>query len=121
VADVTQLLPLVDAVKATRSPFARHGGRPRQRPRRLYADRAYHSRRHRAELRRRGIEPHIVPRGLGGKVPLGRYRWKVERTVAWTHAHRRLRVRYDRRADIHEAFLTLSCIMICWRQIKRLC
>ncbi|MDR2209729.1 MAG: IS5/IS1182 family transposase, partial [Azoarcus sp.] len=31
---------------------------------------------------------------------------------------RRLRVRYERRADIHEAFLKLGCAMICWRSMK---
>ncbi|MEU6395282.1 transposase, partial [Streptomyces sp. NPDC046939] len=31
--------------------------------------------------------------------------WVVERTFAWLHGFRRLRVRWERRADIHEAFL----------------
>jgi transposase len=34
----------------------------------------------------------------------------VERTFAWLNQFRRLRVRYDKRADIHEAFLSLGCI-----------
>lgn len=33
-----------------------------------------------------------------------RRRWVVERTLSWLHQYRRLRVRYERRADIHEAF-----------------
>jgi transposase len=37
---------------------------------------------------------------------LGRHRWKVERSLAWLLANRRLTVRYERRADI----LTGSCI-----------
>jgi hypothetical protein len=32
----------------------------------------------------------------------------VERTFAWLRQFRRLRVRYDKRADIHEAFLSLE-------------
>lgn len=36
---------------------------------------------------------------------LGRWRWVVARTFAWLHEFRRLRVRSDKRADIHEAFL----------------
>ena len=32
---------------------------------------------------------------------LGRWRWVVERTFAWLNQFRRLRVRYDKRADIH--------------------
>jgi transposase len=39
----------------------------------------------------------------------------VERTVSWLHQYRRLRVRYERRADIHQAFVTLGCIMICYK------
>ena len=40
---------------------------------------------------------------------LGRHRWVVERTLAWLNRYRRLTVRYERRADIHHAFLTLGC------------
>ena len=45
---------------------------------------------------------------------LGRWRWVVERTFAWLNQFRRLRVRYEKRADLHEAFLSLGCILICW-------
>jgi transposase len=43
----------------------------------------------------------------------------VERTLSWLHQYRRLRIRYERRADIHQAFLTLACSLICYRQLKR--
>jgi transposase len=46
---------------------------------------------------------------------LGRSRWVVERTFAWLNQFRRLRVRYEKRDDIHEAFLSLGCALICWR------
>jgi len=45
---------------------------------------------------------------------LGRWRWVVERTFAWLNQFRRLRVRYEKRADLHEAFLSLGCALICW-------
>jgi hypothetical protein len=51
----------------------------------------------------------------GGDVHL---RWVVERTIAWLHQYRRLRVRYERRADIHEAFLHIACSLICFRQLQ---
>ena len=51
---------------------------------------------------------------------LGRWRWVVERTFAWLNQFRRLRVRYEKRADIHEAFLSLGCILICWRLLANL-
>jgi hypothetical protein len=34
--------------------------------------------------------------------------------------NRRLKVRYERRDDIHQAFLDLGCALICWRYIERL-
>jgi hypothetical protein len=30
-----------------------------------------------------------------------------------------LRVRYDKRADIHEAFLSLGCALICWQFLRK--
>lgn len=47
--------------------------------------------------------------------------WVVERTFAWLHGFRRLRIRWERRADIHEAFLRLACCLITHRQINSLC
>ena len=38
---------------------------------------------------------------------------------AWLNQFRRLRVRYDKRADIHEAFLSLGCAWICWQSLRR--
>jgi transposase len=46
------------------------------------------------------------------------FRWVVERTIAWLHQFRRLRVRYERRADIHQAFLSLGCAVICHRYLR---
>jgi len=42
----------------------------------------------------------------------------VERTFAWLNQFRRLLVRYDKRGDIHEAFLSLGCAMICWQSLR---
>jgi transposase len=65
----------------------------------------------RSGLRTRGILPllamHRTKHGSG----LGTWRWVVERTFAWLNQVRRLRVRYDKRADIHEAFLSLGCAL----------
>ena len=43
--------------------------------------------------------------------------WVVERTIAWLHSFRRLAVRYERRADIHEAFLRLGVALICFNHL----
>ena len=50
---------------------------------------------------------------------LGVFRRVVERTLAWLHRFRRLALRYERRADVHEAFLTLGRALITWRYLKR--
>ena len=108
--EITQLKPLVQKIPPVRG----KRGCPRRRPRRLQADRAYDSEPHRQWLRERGIEPVLAKRGTGHGSGLGIYRWVVERLLAWFHQKRRLRVRDERRADIHEAFLTLASAMICW-------
>jgi len=43
----------------------------------------------------------------------------VERTFAWLNQFRRLRIRYEKRADIHETFLLLVCALICWNFLRR--
>jgi hypothetical protein len=37
--------------------------------------------------------------------------------VAWVAKYRRLTIRYERRDDIHEAFLLLGCSMICFNYL----
>jgi transposase len=93
-------------------------GRPRRRPDRVTGDRAYDYASRRRELRQRGIRPEIARRMTQRGSGLGRYRWVVERTFAWLHQLKRLHIRYDRRADIHEAFLALGCCLICYRRLS---
>lgn len=109
------LLPLVDAIPKVRGQV----GAPRKKPDSITADKAYHPNFREVMLNVRGIEP-LLPRrgrrdGINDDTSLGRLRWVVERTIAWLHQFRRLRVRYERRCDIHQAFLTLGCILICFR------
>ena len=112
--DVTQLIPLLDRVPPVRGRV----GRPRRRPQRLSADRGYDYDKYRRELRRRGIKPEIARRGTAHGSGLGRYRWVVERTFAWLHQFKRLLIRYDRRAETHEAFLALACCLVCFRRLR---
>jgi transposase len=93
-------------------------GRPRRRPDRVTADRAYDYPSRRRELGQRGIKAEIARRNTEHGSGLGRYRWIVERTFAWLHQFKRLLVRYDRRADIHKAFLALGCCLGCYRRLK---
>jgi transposase len=115
--DVTQLLPLLDAVPPVRGRV----GRPRRRAVSLFADRGYDHDRYRREVRARGLVPVIARRGTVHGSGLGLYRWVVERTFAWLHGFRRLRVRWERPADMHEALLRLACCLITHRQLKSLC
>jgi transposase len=94
-------------------------GRPRRRPAKLHADKGYDFARGRAARRARRIAGRIARRGIDTSEKLGRQRWVVERTLAWLNRFRRLTVRYERRADIQEAFLTLGCILITWDAIQR--
>ena len=103
---------LVDAVEPIRGPAGRPG-RPRRRPEKLHADKGYDFARCRETLRRRSIKGRIARRGVESSQKLGGHRWVVERTLAWLARNRRLAVRYERRADIHEAFLYLGCSLIC--------
>jgi transposase len=83
------------------------------------ADRAYDHRPQRRDLRQRGITPEIARRRSQHGSGLGRYRWVVERTFAWLHSLKRLLVRYDRRHEIHEAFLAIGCCLVCFRRLQR--
>jgi len=103
--DVTQLLALVEAIP----PIAGKVGRPLRRPASVLGDRAYDSEPHRKQLRRKLIQPFLAQRRTENGSGLGMYRWVVERTLSWLHKNRRLRIRYERRGDIHDAFLIMSC------------
>jgi transposase len=101
-------------------PIKRSGpGRPRCRPAKLHADKAYDSRRCRAYLRRRGIGCRIARTGIESSEKLGRHRWVVERTLAWLDRFRRLTIRYDRDADLHLAFLDLGCALLCFNFLQQ--
>lgn len=110
---MTQLLPLVEAIP----PIRGKPGRPLQRPKIVQGDRGYDSQPHRIKLQRMGIKPVLARRNTEHGSGLGVYRWVVERSLSWLHQAKRLRVRYERRDDIHEAFLNLRCSVICSKRL----
>lgn len=100
-------------------------GRPRSKPDRLIADRAYDSDPLRRRLQRRGIQlicPHRSnrrkPATQDGRA-LRRYRrrWKIERTFAWLGNFRRLVVRYERSLRMHNALFHVACLIIALRHL----
>jgi transposase len=106
--DSQEALLLVDAIP----PLQGGRGRPRRRPTCVLGDRGYDAAAIRSGLRARHIAPLLATRRTEHGSGLGRWRWVVERTFAWLNQFRRLRVRYDKRADIHEAFLLLGCALL---------
>lgn len=107
-------MPLLDAIPRIRGVR----GRPRSRPRRLFADRGYDYDKYRRLLHARGITPKIARKGTVHGSGLGKTRWVVERTFAWLHQFKRLRTRYEIRADLHLALLQLACSIICLRRLR---
>jgi transposase len=107
-------MPLIQAIPPVRG----RRGRPRQRPAKVYADRGYGHDKYRTQVRGKGITPVIARRSTEHGSGLGTYRWVVEQTIALLHWFRRLRVRWEIRDDIHEAFLSLACAIICFRRLQ---
>lgn len=110
------LLPLVDTVPAIK---CRHGRR--RRPTKVHADKGYASRANRQGLRKRHIVPRIARPTVDSSQRLGRHRWIVEQRFALLHRYRRLRVRDERRDDMHLAFLVLGCDLLLFRALTRFC
>ncbi len=104
---------LIDAVPLILQP----SGQRRKRPAKLHADTAYDVPRCRQFLHRRHIKVRIARKGIASSQRLGRHRGVVERTLAWLSRDRRLTIRYERRVDIHQAFLTLGCALICFNHL----
>ena len=115
--DSRMFATMVDAIH----PIRQRRGRPRKRPGKLHADKGYDYPRCRQALTQRHITIRIARKGIESKEKLGRHRWVVERTMAWLHQFRRLTVRYERRQDIHEAFSSLACSLLCFNAIQRFC
>jgi len=107
-ANVNESVPFEARLDAV-PPVSGKRGRPRRKPGKLHADKAYDHRRCRDTCRRRGITTRIVRRGIESSQKLGRHRWVIERTFAWMARYRRLTIRYERRIDIHHAFTSLAC------------
>lgn len=93
-------------------------GRPRVRPQRLVADKAYGSRKFKQALRRRGIQP-VIPRKRNQKrgrpydASLYRERNIIERFFGRLKHFRAVATRYDKRATRYLATVLLAAIVLC--------
>ncbi len=118
VHDSEMAIALIDGIPPIKQPQ----GRPRRRPDEVLADRAYDAEEKiRQPLRQRKIEPLIAKRNTKNGSGLGKFRYVVEAAFDWLFNQRRLRVRYEKRDDIHQAFLIIGCFLICWRRIMEFC
>ncbi|MDQ0904024.1 transposase [Streptomyces canus] len=115
VNDVTQTLALVDGIP----PVAGRPGRPRRLPDSLLGDKAYDSNPDRRELRKRGILPVISRKCTPDIKGLGKLRNVVEQAFALLHQCKRLAVCWERRPELHDAFVSLACGLICRRRMKK--
>ena len=111
VATTVEILPAVVHLPKIRG----ERGRPRQLPNRVYADAGYDSESTRALLRWLGVEPHIRKKGSRHGSHRGKVRWVVERTISWFKGFRRMRVRYDRKAEAVRGWASIAVIAICQR------
>jgi transposase len=109
----TMFEPLMEAGRVKR----RHGGRPRQRPKRVAGDKGYSSRRTRHYLRSRGIGP-VIPRKRNerrrGHFDRAAYRQRnrVERTINRLKKFRRVATRYEKRAVNYLAMVLIAVILL---------
>ncbi|WP_406224247.1 IS5 family transposase [Streptomyces canus] len=115
VNDITQTLALVDGIP----PVAGRPGRPRRRPESILGDKAYDSRVVRRELRTRRVMPVISRKGAPNIKGLGKLRYVAEQAFAFLHQFKRLAIRWERRLELHDAFVSLACSLICWRRLKK--
>ncbi|MFF1716279.1 IS5 family transposase [Streptomyces sp. NPDC058268] len=115
VNDITQTLDLVDGIP----PVAGRLGRPRRRPESVLGDKAYDSVAVRRQLRHRKILPVISRKGVPNIRGLGKLRYVVEQTFALLHQFKRLAVRWERRLELNDAFVSLGFSLICWRRLKK--
>ena len=75
----------------------------------MVGDRGYDHDKHLRLVRKLRVRPVIARRQTKHGSGLGAVRWVVERTFAHLHQFKRLLVRYERRAEMHEAMLALGC------------
>jgi transposase len=95
-------------------------GRPRQKPERVIAGRAYGSDPLRERLKKRGIDLIVPYRDNdkkrkhedGRKLRRHQRRWTVERTNAWLGQFRRLLARHEHLLPTYRAFFYLACLWI---------
>jgi hypothetical protein len=112
--DIIQLIPLLQAVPPVRG----KRGRPRRRPDVVLGDRGYDHDKYRRLVWDLGVKPVIARRAPSTAPDSAPNAGSWNARSPNLHWFRRLRIRWEIRDDIHEAFLTLGCALICWRRLN---
>ena len=97
---------------------------PVGKPNMILADKGYDSDKLRLKLEDFGINSNIAVRHIGDRketinynIPLGKMRFKIERTNAWIKSFRRLHFRFDYTLNSFSALTYLALIVICLRKL----
>lgn len=116
VHDSQPALPMLTNIPPIQGPR----GRPRQRPDVFQGDRAYGTPRNLAgTIRRRILCLLARPQEAHGS-GLGRFRYVVERTLAWFGQNRRLKICYEKCREHFQALHDLAAALICARKLALL-
>ena len=102
-------------------------GRPRKRPKTVYADTKYGTPLVRFYLDGKQIKSQIPstvkkrrvgrPRDFD-KQAYNKVRYSVERSFSWLKNFKKLAVRYERGASVFLGLIQIACVMILWRVLK---
>lgn len=104
-ADISEMTPLANKLPEVVGKV----GHPWRKPGVLQGDLDYDSGPLCQGLRELGVEPALPEKGIDEDTGLGQTR----RTLSWAHQYRRLRIRYERRPEIHQVLLILTFINTC--------
>jgi len=95
-------------------------GHPRCRPDSYLGDAAYWSKASNSKVRARGVTPRFRKIGSEHGSGLGRFRYVVERTLAWFGNRRRLRLCYEKNGQMFQGLHDLTAALICAKKLAQL-
>jgi putative transposase len=116
--DLKGLSPLLDRERS----FAPRPKPSERRPQHLCLDKAYDAEEAEELLEELGYTGHIKRRGQSDEPGVGEViyparRWKVERSISWLNNMRKLRVRWEKKAENYRGLWMLAAALITYRRI----